>query len=125
MTLHKTAVSLLPFRTGICVILLCGAGFIGFLILMALADGKCTKAMNGKPFDGTRTYSTDYSVDDCIGLLSRKNMYDVLRYSFRQDKYKYSDGSPKMIEYRMDPETPGVIYWKYIEEKKTPVICRC
>ena len=29
--------------------------------------------------------------------------------------YKYSDGTPKMIEYRMDSKTPGVIYWKYIE----------
>ena len=25
-----------------------------------------------------------------------------------------------MIEYRTDPETPGVIYWKYIEENKDP-----
>ena len=84
--LYKSGNLLDGIQFGICVILLCGAGFIGFLMLMALADGKCTKAMDGKPFDGTRTYSTAYSVDDCIGLLSRKNIYDVLRYSFRQDK---------------------------------------
>lgn len=27
-------------------------------------------------------YYTNYSVDDCIGLLSRKNVYDVFEYSF-------------------------------------------
>ena len=42
--------------------------------------------MDGKPFDGIRIYSTGYSVDDCIGLLSRKNMYDVLWYSCRLEK---------------------------------------
>ena len=28
------------------------------------------------------TYYTDYSIEDCIGLLSRKNIYDVFEYSF-------------------------------------------
>lgn len=28
------------------------------------------------------TYYTDYSIEDCIGLLSRKNIYDVFDYSF-------------------------------------------
>lgn len=28
------------------------------------------------------TYCTDYSVEDCIGLLSRKNIYDVFDYIF-------------------------------------------
>lgn len=84
--LYKSGNLLDGIQFGICLFLLFGAGFIGLLILMALVDGKCTKAMDGKPFDGTRTYSTAYSVDDCIGLLSRKNIYDVLRYSFRQDK---------------------------------------
>ena len=27
-------------------------------------------------------YYTDYSIEDCIGLLSRKNIYDVFEYSF-------------------------------------------
>ena len=27
-------------------------------------------------------YYTDYSLEDCIGLLSRKNIYDVFDYSF-------------------------------------------
>ena len=27
-------------------------------------------------------YYTDYSVEDCIGLLSRKNIYDVFDYTF-------------------------------------------
>ena len=27
-------------------------------------------------------YYTDYSLEDCIGLLSRKNIYDVFEYSF-------------------------------------------
>ncbi len=27
-------------------------------------------------------YYTNYSVEDCIGLLSRKNVYDVFEYSF-------------------------------------------
>lgn len=29
-------------------------------------------------------YWTDYSVDDCIGLLSRKNIYDTMQYLFEQ-----------------------------------------
>lgn len=28
------------------------------------------------------TYYTDYSIEDCIGLLSRKNIYDAFEYSF-------------------------------------------
>ena len=71
---------------GICILLSFAAVGIGMFGWMAVVVYKCVKAMDGKPFDGTRTYSTAYSVDDCIGLLSRKNMYDVLRYSFRQDK---------------------------------------
>lgn len=27
-------------------------------------------------------YYTNYSIEDCIGLLSRKNIYDVFEYSF-------------------------------------------
>ena len=31
------------------------------------------------------TYYSNYSVDDCIGLLSRKNIYDVFEYSFEME----------------------------------------
>ena len=71
---------------GICILLSFAAVGIGMFGWMTVVVYQCVKAMGGKPFNGTRTYSTAYSVDDCIGLLSRKNIYDVLRYSFRQDK---------------------------------------
>ena len=61
-------------------------GSIGLLCRMAVVLHKGEQASRGKPLCGIRTYSTDYSMDDCIGLLSRKNIYDVLRYSFCIEK---------------------------------------
>lgn len=84
--LYKSGNLLDGVQYTICIILLFGLAFIGIFLLLAALDSKSTKILDGKPFDGTRTYSTAYSVDDCIGLLSRKNIYDVLLYSFRQEK---------------------------------------
>ncbi len=84
--LYKSGNILDGIQYGICILVLFAAVVIGFFLWLAALDSKSTKILDGKPFDGTRTYSTDYSVDDCIGLLSRKNIYDVLRYSFRLEK---------------------------------------
>lgn len=64
-------------------------------------------------------YYTDYSVEDCIGLLSRKNIYDVFDYSFemkteslgeiafvRCNKHFWHGGrSVYQIEFRRDKRT--------------------
>ncbi len=84
--LYKSGNILDGIQYGICILVLFAAVVIGFFLWLAALDSKSTKILDGKPFDGTRTYSTAYSVDDCIGLLSRKNIYDVLLYSFRQEK---------------------------------------
>ena len=51
---------------GICILLSFAAVGIGMFGWMAVVVYKCVKAMDGKPFNGTRTYSTAYSVDDCM-----------------------------------------------------------
>lgn len=43
----------------------------------------------GKRFIDTQNgrfyqYETEYSIDDCMGLLSRKNIYDICDYSFEK-----------------------------------------
>ena len=70
----------------VCILLLFVGASIGLLCRMAVERYKGIQVMNGKPFNGIRTYSTNYSIDDCIGLLSRKNIYDILQYSFRLEK---------------------------------------
>ncbi len=84
--LYKSGNILDGIQYGICIFMIFMVVAIGFFLRLAAIDSKATKILDGKPFDGTRTYSTAYSVDDCIGLLSRKNIYDVLLYSFRLEK---------------------------------------
>lgn len=43
-----------------------------------------TDTQNGRFY----RYETEYSIDDCMGLLSRENIYDICAYSFeKQDEY--------------------------------------
>ena len=50
---------------GICILLSFAAVGIGMFGWMTVVVYQCVKAMGGKPFNGTRTYSTAYSADDC------------------------------------------------------------
>ncbi len=71
---------------GVYILLLFLVVCIGMFCWMAVVQDKVKQVMKGKPFRGARIYSTDYSMDNCIGLLSRKNIYDILQYSFRLKK---------------------------------------
>ena len=34
--------------------------------------------------DSVYRYITNYSIEDCMGLLARKNIYDVFEYSYEK-----------------------------------------
>lgn len=44
----------------------------------------------GSRTQGKLIYSTKYNTEDCLGLLSRKNLYDVFNYTFKNMSDKES-----------------------------------
>lgn len=40
--------------------------------------------INIKMADVIYKYTTDYSIEDCMGILARKNIYDVFEYSYEK-----------------------------------------
>ena len=78
------------------------------------------KYFMGTPYWGNPDYKFWRNKEKGVKVSVGKSINDYMEVELPSLKYKYSDGSPKIIEYRMYPDTPGVIYWKYIEEKKDP-----
>lgn len=78
------------------------------------------KYFMGTPYWGNPQYEFRVNKEKVKEVSVGKSIDGDMEVELPSLKYKYSDGTPKMIEYRMDSDTPGVIYWKYIEENKDP-----
>ncbi len=78
------------------------------------------KYFMGTPYWGNPQYEFWVNKEKVEKVSVGKSINGDMEAKLPSLNYKYSDGTPKMIEYHMYPDTPGGIYWKYIEEKKDP-----
>ena len=77
-----------------------------------------------KHIDVLWSYSTKYSIEDCIAILERKNIYDVFEYSFERKTYNTAELVVIKCNTHLCRNIRTVYKIEFIEDKHTILLGR-